>query len=237
MRRHKIESITFENLCFGYEGQKLIFDNLNFDFPLNNIISLSGATGGGKNTLLKILCGLVTPTQGKFLINGNEVQNLSYHEFDEYRLSMGYSFDVGGLINNQSLYENFKLVLDFHDYMGEGLKREYVIGLLGVLGLQDLTHLRPAMISSGARKAASVLRAFILNPEVVILNNPTLGLNIEQVKPLCDFIKLHMEKRNLKHLFISSDDQNFLSQFSYNTIKVSNNKLEFFEKEKFKMVG
>lgn len=225
MKRNKIETLEFKNLNFYYDQTSPIFKDINYSFPETDVIFIQGPTGGGKTTLMKLLLGLVGPTQGEYLINGRPVQNLSYSEFDEYRLNMGFSFDVAGLINNQTIYENFKLPLDFHDYVNSADQKEYIIEFLKLFNLQDQKHLRPAFVSSGTRKAASVLKAFILNPQVLILNNPTLGLNQEHIKPLVNLIELHRKQKGLKHVFIASDDVSFMKYFNYKSIQIINNKI------------
>ncbi|MFZ4714471.1 MAG: ATP-binding cassette domain-containing protein [Bacteriovoracaceae bacterium] len=220
--RESIHSIKFKDLNFTYHGQKAIFEQVNFEFPMNQMIIFQGPTGGGKNTLLKLMAGLVAPSEGKLLINDIEVQNFSFPEFDRYRLSIGYTFDVGGLINNLTLYENFKLVLDFHSSDSEADKKRRILELLNVMNLDEIKHLRPSAVSSGAKKAAMILRAFILNPEMLILNNPTLGLNFEHIDSLISLIEEHKKTKNLKHIFVSSDDINFIQAFDYQSLKIVN---------------
>lgn len=225
MKRNKIETLEFKNLNFFYDQSNPIFKDVNYIFPETDVTFIQGPTGGGKTTLMKLLLGLVGPTTGEYLINGKPVQNLSYTEFDEYRLNMGFSSDVGGLINNQSIFENFKLPLDFHDYVSPNDLQDYIIEFLQLFNLQDQKNLRPAFVSSGTRKAASVLKAFILNPQVLILNNPTLGLNQEHIKPLVNLIELHRKQKGLKHVFIASDDVSFMQYFNYKSIQVLNNNI------------
>lgn len=225
MKRNKIETIEFKNVNFFYDKANPIFKDVNYIFPEAEVIFLQGPTGGGKTSLMKLLLGLNGISSGEYLINGKPVQDLSYTEFDEYRLNMGFSFDVGGLINNQSLLENFKLPLDFHDYVNPKDQNDYVIEFLKLFNLQDQKQSRPAFVSSGTRKAASVLKAFLLNPQVLILNNPTLGLNQEHIKPLVKMIQEHRLHKGLKHVFIASDDMSFMQNFNYKSIQITNNNI------------
>lgn len=221
MKRKCIESLSFKDINFFYDEANPIFRNVSFEFSQDEVYFIQGPTGGGKTTLMKLLLGLVGPNNGQYLINGEAVQGLSYTEFDEYRLNMGFSFDVGGLINNQSIYENFQLPLNFHDYINPKDMRDYIIEFLQVFNLQDQKNLRPAFVSSGTRKAASVLKAFILNPQVLILNNPTLGLNQEHIKPLVNLIEMHRKQKGLKYIFIASDDLSFAQYFNYKIIQIT----------------
>ena len=162
------------------------------------------------------------------------MEQLSHSEFDPYRRSIGYAFDNGGLINNLTIYENFKLILDFQTELSQEDKRSKIIESLQVLNLDEVKHLRPAMVSSGSRKAAILLRSLFLDPEMLILNNPTLGLNIEHLESFVALIKLHQEKRNLKHIYVASDDSNFINHFKAKNIRVLDKKI-FLDSEKTKL--
>jgi ABC-type transporter Mla maintaining outer membrane lipid asymmetry ATPase subunit MlaF len=134
---------------------------------------------------------------------------------------MGHSFDVGGLINNQTLYENFRLLLDYHDYLEPAERFDYIVQMMKWFQLENQKHLRPAFISSSARKAACVLRAFSLKPEVVILDNPTQGMSMEHIPNLVKLIKEHQDKYSLKYVVISSDDVGLISQLPGRIVSVT----------------
>lgn len=221
MKRHPIQNIELKNLDFYYVESEKVFDNVSFQFSKHEVYYLQGPRGSGKNSLMKIMMGMQSPTQGEYLLNNHCVNDLSYSEFDSYRLNMGHSFDVGGLINNLSLYENFMLLLNYHDVQTKNLRPQMVIDLLKIFHLEEQKHLRPAFLSGSARKAASVLRAFLLRPEVLILNDPTQGLSVEHIYPLVDLIVDHREKHGLKFIFISSDDQKLIEKLPGNILDVT----------------
>ena len=232
MKRESIQSLEFKKMSFHYSGQGIVFDEVNFKFPENSFLLLQGPTGGGKNTLLKIMAGLVPITNGEYLINGQNMEQLSHSEFDRYRLSIGYAFDNGGLINNLTLYENFKLILDFHTEYSQEEKKFKILEALSLLNLDEVKHLRPAMVSSGSRKAALLIRSLFLDPEMLVLNNPTLGLNIEHLDSFVKMIQIHQREKNLKHIIVASDDMNFISKFETTNIRVIDKKIQLEEKNK-----
>ena len=224
--RKAIDSLVIKNLSHFYKPEELVFDQVNFEFPKNQVLYLKGPRGSGKGTLMKILIGLQAPTSGEFLISNNPVNHLSHDEFNAYRLNMGFSFDVGGLINNLSLYENFKLMLDYHNFIEPHKRFDYIVNLMKTFHLDEQKHLRPALISSSARKATSVLRAFILQPELVVLNDPTQGLAPEHIEPLVNLIEFHQKNLNLKFTIISSDDSSLISTCRGSSINVTTNELQ-----------
>src|SRR5688572_6686868 len=100
-----IDSIAFKQMYFYYEGAEIIFANLTFQFPKSRVIRIA-TKATGKSTLLKILAGIVPISEGEYLINGQDVAQMSFEEFLPIRLKMGYGFDLGGLLNNKTLLEN-----------------------------------------------------------------------------------------------------------------------------------
>ncbi len=210
MKRLSISHISLDNICFTYEEAAPVFTGLCHTFIPQDVLFLQGPRGSGKNTLLRLLLGLETPTSGRYLINGVVVNELGHDEFASYRLNFGYAPDVGGLINNHTLYENFKLLLDYHDVGDPKGRFDYISSLFERFDLGGIKHLRPAFVSSTARKAAAVLRAFALRPEVLILDNPGQGMSVEHIPVLVELIHEHRAHHGLKYVIISSDDVGLL---------------------------
>ncbi len=212
MKRFDINSLELHNLGFSY-GSERVLENVNFHPQAGEIYFLQGPRGCGKRTLLKLLMGIHPPTQGEYRINDQIMNHLTHDEFDQFRLNIGYAFDVGGLINNHTIYENFKILLDYHDFK-EAEHFGYIVSLLEKFKIDHLKHLRPSFASTGVRKAAAILRAIALKPQVLILNNPTQGLSPEHVPLLIQLIEEHREKYNLKFVLIASDDWRLCNQLN-----------------------
>lgn len=212
MNRLDITSLELNQVGFAYESERVLSD-VSFKPQAGEIYFLQGPRGSGKRTLLKLLMGVHAPTQGEYRINGELVNHLSHAEFDRYRLNIGYAFDVGGLINNHTIYENFKILLDYHDFK-DNEHFSYIVSLLAKFNIDHLKHLRPSFVSTGVRKAAAILRALALKPQVLVLNNPTQGLSPEHVPLLIQLIEEHREKHNLKFVIIASDDWRLCNQLN-----------------------
>jgi phospholipid/cholesterol/gamma-HCH transport system ATP-binding protein len=227
MKRNELNSISFKDLTFKYPTSPEIFSGVNFNFTSDHPMILQGPTGGGKTTIMKLLLGLIAPTGGEYLINGQTMNHMSHSEFDPFRLNMGFAFDVGGLINNRSLYENFILPIEYHNFMPSAQRKEYIVSFFEHFGISEQKHIRPAFVTSGARKLAAVVKAFVLNPQLIILNNPTLGLNTEHVEPLADLIKLHRQQKNLKYLIVATDDHNFIEMIGGEILTVTKYELQY----------
>ncbi len=227
MRRFPISRIALDEVCFGYDAAASVFAGLSHRFEPGEVLYLQGPRGSGKNTLLRLLLGLEIPTAGRYLINDVAVNERDHVEFDPYRLNLGSAFDVGGLVNNHTLYENFRLLLDYHAHGEPGTRFDYVVALLERFDLDGVKHLRPAFVSSTARKAAAVLRAFALRPEVLILDNPTQGMSVEHIPTLVALIREHRERHGLNYVIISSDDTTLIGQLGGRIARVTPTELRF----------
>lgn len=234
MKRINIESMEFKDLCFNHESETKVFSHMNFKFP-EGTVYLQGHEGSGKKTVLQLLMGLLIPTDGAYLINGVKVNDLDHFEFDSYRLSIGHAFDVGGLINNMTIYENFKMLMDYHGVLKESERFDYIVTMMEIFHLDKVKHLRPSAVSSSARKAACVLRAFILRPQVLVLDDPTQGLAHEYVESLTELIKEHQKKWGLKHVVICSEDANLRNNLKGRTLQVT--PTAFIEEDEYRRAG
>jgi ABC-type transporter Mla maintaining outer membrane lipid asymmetry ATPase subunit MlaF len=210
----EISKMAFQNLHFRYDNNEAyLLEKATFDFPMNQVCFIRGTTGAGKSTLFKVMLGIVKVESGDYLINDLKVQDMSFDEFKWYRLQMGYAFDVGGLINNLNLVDNFQLPFEYHGIHDKKMIKDRIDFYFDRFNLNNLKHLRPSMISSGARKAAILAKAFLFHPQALYLNNPTLGLNQEHLGTLISLIQQHQKEFNLKHIFIISDDQELMKFF------------------------
>ena len=221
MKRQSLESVCFKDLGFSYDNQEKVFAKFTHEFKSGETLFIQGPRGSGKNTFIRLLLGLLSPMEGEYLINGVCVNEFGHDEFDPFRLNIGYSFDVGGLINNQTLYENFRFLLDYHGFQNPSERFDYIVRMMEVFHLDQQKHLRPAFISSSSSKAAGVLRAFALKPEMLILDNPTQGMSMEHIPALVGLIHEHQKEHNLKYVIISSDDQGFIAQLQGKVVRVT----------------
>ena len=212
MRRESIERIEFRKLHFAFAAGDEVLRDLDFTFTDYPSLVLQGPMGSGKGTVMKILLGLVSPTGGEYVLNGKIAGEMDHTEFDCYRLNMGFSFDSGGLINNLSLFENLSLPLTFHGLSDEARLKESINDRLHLFKLVGQARLMPALVTSGAKKVVNLLKAFILNPELIILDNPTLGLNAEQVSHLVALLNEHRSHQGLKYLIVKTNDASFIQQ-------------------------
>lgn len=223
----KIESLKFEGVSFTHDGQDPIVQNVEFDFPMNEILWVKAEEGAGKSSLLQILAGLQIPQSGKYLINGENVVEMSFEEFLPYRLQIGYSFDYGGLINNRTLFDNLMLPLLYHKVVSPEEAKARVEDLFKEFGVEKFAHERPAHVPGRVRKLACLMRALVMRPQVLLLDDPSVGLGQDSVYAFVDHVHRLRKEGCLNHVFISSYDEKFMNLFAYQIIHLDEGQLYY----------
>lgn len=212
MVRKNIHSIEFCNVNFQLSSEASLFKDLSYSFPLNNIVWLRGASGSGKSVIMKMLSGLIVPTSGDYRLNNESVNEMSFEEFLPYRCNIGYSFDFGGLIHNRDILGNMLLATEYHNFEF-GTPDQLVTRVMSYMqtfNLQKVAYQRPSSIVGGLRKAACVARAFMHEPELLLLDDPTTGLRGDTATQLKDLILIKRASGELKHVIIASEDTEFM---------------------------
>lgn len=213
------KQLRFENLNFGFGRSDLLFDNVTVNIPLDSVTWIYGASGLGKSSLLRILAGLLFPMGGNYLINGIAVNNLTFEGFLPYRLRIGFGFDQGGLLNNKTVWDNLMLPLSYHRVPEEEAQAR-VKNILEAFRIKPIAYERPSSLARGMQKMAILARTFVLEPELVLLDDPTGGLGRDQKDLLKAWIVSQKEKGILKHIFLASEDYKFLENFINQRIEI-----------------
>ena len=221
----QINDIRFENLSFRHEGSDPTLQQVDFDFPTKKVVWVKSNEGAGKSTLLQILAGLVMPQHGSYMINQTNVADMSFEEFLPYRLEIGYSFDYGGLISNRTIADNVALPLVYHKILSPSQAREKVETYLNKFDLIKFKDERPAHVPGRVRKLSCLIRALILDPQILLMDDPSVGLGQETANLFAETV-LDMHKKDMiKHVFISSYDERFMGSFSPQTIHLADGNL------------
>lgn len=223
----KIESLKFEGVSFAHEGQEPVIQNVEFDFPMKEILWVKAEEGAGKSSLLQILGGLQIPQSGKYLINGENVVDMSFEEFLPYRLQIGYSFDYGGLINNRTIHDNLTLPLLYHKTVSSKEAKERVDEMINLFDLGKFANERPAHVPGRVRKLACLLRSVVMRPQVLLLDDPSVGLGQDSVYAFVDYLHQLRKEGCLNHVFISSYDEKFMNLLNYQIIHIDEGQLYF----------
>lgn len=159
-------------------GEEIILDNISMSFPKGKLIAITGRSGCGKSSLLKISAGLINPVDGKVLLNDVDLTSISRQALFKMRKDIAFIFQDAALISNLSAFENIAFPLRHHYNPGEPEIYERVLEVLKDFGLENEKYLLPAQLSFGQRKMVSFARGLILNPKLVFFDEPVSGIDV-----------------------------------------------------------
>ena len=169
--------IEGRRLAVGY-GPVRVLEDLEFHVPRGKVTVVAGMSGSGKSTLLKTLAGLMPPLEGEVIFAGSPVDFSSESSLRSLYLKIGVLYQDGALLNNLNLFENVALPIRMqYPGMPEDIIRELVQTRLGQVGLEGNEAKWPAQLSGGMRKRGALARALVLDPDVVLCDEPSGGLD------------------------------------------------------------
>lgn len=170
------EIVGIKNLTVGY-GSTTVLENINLSIKKGEILSVLGPSGCGKSTFLKTLSGLLSPTSGKITVVGEEISFSDTFSLSRVRQRLGVLFQTGALIRSMSVADNVALPLKESTDLSEEIIRRVVQMKLEMVKLGDKSHLMPAELSDGMKKRAGLARAMALDPEILLCDEPSAGLD------------------------------------------------------------
>jgi len=166
-----------------------VLNGLNVSFPEDTITVVLGPSGTGKSVLIKHIIGLMFPDKGEIVVKGQSVGRLNMHDLLELRRKIGVLFQDGALFGSMSVFDNVAFPLRQHTDMTEAAIAERVLQRLRDVGLGDAVDSAPSQLSGGMRKRAGFARALVMEPDVVIFDEPDSGLDPVRTALLCELIQ------------------------------------------------
>jgi len=168
--------ISLRDLRASY-GDREILHGVSFEVKRGEILVILGGSGSGKSTLLRTLVGLARPSSGQIWIKGKNIATISHAEMDEIRKKMGMSFQGGALFGSMTVGENVALPLREHTKLEDSTIDIMVRLKLQQVGLEGFEYYLPSQLSGGMRKRAAVARALAMDPEILLFDEPSAGLD------------------------------------------------------------
>jgi phospholipid/cholesterol/gamma-HCH transport system ATP-binding protein len=158
-------------------GPQTVLEDITFDVPKGKVTVLLGPSGTGKSVFLKHLVGLLKPDRGEIWIDGKNVPALSEKELYQVRRKFGVLFQDGALFGSMNIYDNVAFPLREHTKKRESEIKDIVDEKLAMVGLTGAERKLPGEISGGMKKRAGLARGLVLDPEIVLFDEPDSGLD------------------------------------------------------------
>jgi phospholipid/cholesterol/gamma-HCH transport system ATP-binding protein len=169
-------AISVRNIVVSYDNRRVL-DGISLDVARGETMVLLGGSGSGKSTLLRQIIGLEHPQSGQVLVNGIDLGTTNQKELKKIHRSMGVAFQNSALFDSLSLEDNVALPLRELTRLDESTIRLMAWMKLSVVGLAEFRTLSPQALSGGMKKRAAVARALALDPEILVFDEPSAGLD------------------------------------------------------------
>lgn len=168
--------IRIKNVSFQRDD-KIILDDVSMDIQRGSIVAIMGPSGVGKTTILRLISGQLHPARGSIEVNGDEVSAMSHRQLYECRKDIGVLLQDGALFTDLTVFENIATPLREHTDLSEEAISERVMNKLDSVGLTGTEDLMPHSLSGGMARRVALARAVILNPKIVLFDEPMTGLD------------------------------------------------------------
>ena len=186
-------------------GEQKVLDRIDLEVARGETLTVLGRSGTGKSVMLKLVIGLQKPDSGEIEINGEEITTMQLDELNRIRKRVGFLFQNAALYDSLTVEENVAFPLRRHAQMTNGERRDRVSELLSRVGMEETGRKMPADISGGMKKRVGLARALALDPEIMLLDEPTAGLDPITASEINDLIRELQRERNISSIVVTHD--------------------------------
>src|SRR6266567_4881884 len=198
--------IVIEDLHKSF-GEQVVLDGISLQVASGETVAVLGRSGTGKSVLLKLIIGLQAPDSGSVRISGQEIKSLDTKQLNEVRKRVGFLFQQAALYDSLTVQDNVAFPLSRHMTMSDEDRRQRARELLANVGMDRDIEKMPSEISGGMQKRVGLARALALDPEILLFDEPTAGLDpitaVEIGKLILDLKK----KRQMSAIVVTHDVQ------------------------------
>lgn len=185
-------------------GTKVVHDGVSFYVRKGECLGLVGGSGTGKSVLLRSLIGLEIPNSGSIAINGEEITRFNESQWLQLRKKVAYAFQGGALFDSMTVFQNLSYPLAEHTKMSKAEIKQQISNQLADFGLAGTESLYPNELSGGMQKRVGLARAMMLEPEVLLYDEPTAGLDPYNTKRIQELI-LNLKSKGVTSILVTHD--------------------------------
>lgn len=186
-------------------GKKEVLRGVDLEVRQGESMVVIGGSGSGKTVLIKCIIGLIRPDQGEIHVDGVEITSLNERKMNEVRKKFGMLFQGGALFDSLKVWENVGFGLRRQARLSEDEIRRIASEKLKLLGLQNIEDLMPAELSGGMKKRVSLARAIAIEPEILLYDEPTTGIDPVMADAINELIIRMKEKLSVTSIAITHD--------------------------------
>ena len=186
-------------------GENQVLRGVHLEVQEGESMVVIGGSGSGKTVLIKCIIGLIRPDEGEIYVDGLEITSLNEGRMNEVRKKFGMLFQWGALFDSMTVWENVGFGLLWQARLSEGEIRKIASEKLELLGLRNVEDLMPSQLSGGMKKRVSLARAIAMEPEILLYDEPTTGLDPIMADAINELIVEMKEKLKVTSITITHD--------------------------------
>lgn len=210
--------IVFEQVSKIYPGNISAIQNISLSIDRGELVFLAGHSGAGKSTILKLIAGIETATEGSVVVNGFELSQTKLNHRTFIRQHIGFIFQDHKILFDRNVFDNVRLSLDILGYPAKIVK-ERVMHALNSVGLEHKAWVMPQQLSGGEQQRLCIARAVVHNPKILIADEPTANLDRDNALRILELFKM-FHKAGVT-LLISAHDESILHDYAKRIIRLS----------------
>ncbi|MCY7347079.1 MAG: ATP-binding cassette domain-containing protein [Pyrinomonadaceae bacterium] len=201
-----IPAIEFRDVHLSFEDKKIL-NGISFTVRRGETKVILGRSGGGKSTTIRLILGLLKPDSGQILIDGEDITDYSEIEMMKVRAKIGMVFQEGALFDSLSVYDNVAYRLHEQGVGEEEVERE-VRRMLKFVDLEDAIDKMPSELSGGMRRRVGIARALVGDPQIVMFDEPTAGLDPPTARTICELAIKLRDLEDVSSIFVTHEMKN-----------------------------
>ena len=199
-------AIEFRDVDLAFDDQ-VILDKVSFSVRRGEAKIVLGGSGTGKSTIINLVLGLLKPDAGQILVDGEDITDLDDAELMRIRRKIGMVFQEGALFDSLSVYDNVAYRLHEEGVAEDEVEHE-VMRMLQFVDLEDAVDKMPAELSGGMRRRVGIARALVGNPDIILFDEPTAGLDPPTARTICELAVKLRDIEDVSSIFVTHEMDN-----------------------------